>query len=50
MFILKGKNGIKGRGKWLLLGGIVPPNCSCDTTSIAISKKVKLKLYRRCVE
>ncbi|HNR84976.1 MAG TPA: PepSY-associated TM helix domain-containing protein [Taishania sp.] len=25
MFILKGKNGIKGRGKWLLLGGIVPP-------------------------
>ncbi|MCO5259508.1 MAG: PepSY-associated TM helix domain-containing protein [Crocinitomicaceae bacterium] len=25
LFILKGKNGLKGRGKWLLAGGLIPP-------------------------
>lgn len=25
LFILKGKNGLEGRGKWLLLGGLLPP-------------------------
>lgn len=25
LFILKGKNGISGRGKWLILGGLLPP-------------------------
>ncbi|MCC6182824.1 MAG: PepSY-associated TM helix domain-containing protein [Bacteroidia bacterium] len=25
LFVLKGKNGISGRGKWFILGGLVPP-------------------------
>lgn len=25
LFVLKGKNGIKGRGKWFILAGILPP-------------------------
>jgi hypothetical protein len=25
LFILKGKHGIKGRGKWLIAGGLLPP-------------------------
>ena len=25
LFILKGKNGIKGRGKWFIAAGFIPP-------------------------